>query len=210
MAPNTTDLSDADLLAHVAAGDHDAAHVFVQRFQRRVYGLAFTILGDARAAEDVAQEALVRAWRHAGAFDPTRGNVPGWVLAIARNAAVDAARARRPIAIDPDDLVDLSPVSSERAPDDAVVVFDDIGRLRAALGHLPDAQRRAVVLAGIGGLTAREIAERESIPVGTAKTRIRAALRRLRAALQEAPEVASPRYTPPATPPSTRSNAPVV
>ncbi|HEY7104762.1 MAG TPA: RNA polymerase sigma factor [Acidimicrobiia bacterium] len=180
------ELSDAAVLARLAEGDAEAAREFVGRYQRRVYGLAFTILGDRRAAEDVAQEALLRAWRHAGTFDSTRGNAASWVLAIARNAAVDATRVRRPVAVDPDDLLALSLESSERDPGDAAVVSDDASRLRHALVELPEAQRRAVVLAGMWGLSAREIAEREGIPIGTAKTRIRAALRRLRGELSDA------------------------
>ena len=177
------ELSDAALLARVATSDADATSAFVERFQRRVFGLAFTILGDSRAAEDVAQEALLRAWRHAAVFDPRRGSVVSWLLTITRNLAIDATRVRRPIAVAPEDLFGLALVASGRDPADEVVVRDDVARMRVALTGLPDEQRRAVVLAGVWGLTAREIAEREEIPLGTAKTRIRTALSRLRVAL---------------------------
>jgi RNA polymerase sigma-70 factor (ECF subfamily) len=185
---NPHELSDAALLDRVASSDPAATRAFVRRFQRRVYGLAFTVLGDAAAAEDVAQEALVRAWRHAGTYDARRGSVATWVLAITRNAAIDAARVRRPTTIDPDDLVVLSLASPERDPAEAAAVTDGVERLRDALTRLPDAQRRAVTLAGIGGLSASEVAAHEQIPLGTAKTRIRAALRRLRAELAPAPQ----------------------
>jgi RNA polymerase sigma-70 factor (ECF subfamily) len=157
--------------------------VFVERFQRRVFGLAFTILGDSRAAEDVAQEALLRAWRHAAAFDPRRGSVASWLLTITRNLAIDAIRLRRAVVLDPDDLLGLPLFASERDPADAAVVGADVDRLREALAGLPDAQRRAVVLAGVWGCTAAEIAEREGIPLGTAKTRIRMAMEKLRVTL---------------------------
>ena len=175
--------SDADLVALLADSDASAASVFVQRFQRRVFGLAFTILGDSRAAEDVAQEALLRAWRHAAAFDPRRGSVASWLLTITRNLAIDAIRLRRAVVLDPDDLLGLPLFASERDPADAAVVGADVDRLREALAGLPDAQRRAVVLAGVWGCTAAEIAEREGIPLGTAKTRIRMAMEKLRVAL---------------------------
>jgi RNA polymerase sigma-70 factor (ECF subfamily) len=184
-AVSPRELSDAALLARVAVSDPNATSEFVERFQRRVFGLAFTIVGDSRAAEDVAQEALLRAWRHAAIFDVRRGSVVSWLLTITRNLAIDAVRVRRPIAVAPDDLFGLSLVAPGRDPADEVVVREDVGRMREALTELPDEQRRAVVLAGVWGLTAREIAEREEIPLGTAKTRIRTALGRLRVALTE-------------------------
>ena len=156
---------------------------FVERFQRRVFGLAFTIVGESGAAEDVAQEALLRAWRHAARFDSRRGSVVSWLLTITRNLAIDAMRVRRPIALAPDDLFVLSAPASGRDPGEVAVLYDDVDRLRDALTRLPSEQRTAVVLAGVWGLSAREIAEREEIPLGTAKTRIRAALGRLRVAL---------------------------
>jgi RNA polymerase sigma factor (sigma-70 family) len=178
-------VADDALVAGMAAGDSDAASAFVERFQRRVFGLAVTILSDARAAEDVAQEALLRAWRHAAVYDPRRGSVVSWLLTITRNLAIDSLRVRRPVAIDPDLLLNLAPPAAGRDPADVASVRDDIGRLRVALGGLPGEQRRAIVLAGVVGLSAREVAEREAIPLGTAKTRIRTALSRLRVAMAE-------------------------
>ena len=185
MTFSSHDHSDEVLLAGFAASDPAATAAFVERFQRRVYGLAVTVVGDARAAEDVAQEALLRAWRHGGVYDARRGSVVTWLLTITRNAAIDSVRVRRPIAIDPDDLPGLSPSDPERDPGDVAAVYDDLARMREALAALPEEQRRAVVLAGVWGLSAREIAERDEIPLGTAKTRIRSALRRLRVALDE-------------------------
>ena len=182
-APSPNELSDEALLALVAVSDPPATSAFVERFQRRVFGLAFTIVGESAAAEDVAQEALLRAWRHAARFDSRRGSVVSWLLTITRNLAIDAIRVRRPIALAPDDLFVLSVPASGRDPGEVAVLYDDVDRLRDALTRLPSEQRTAVVLAGVWGLTAREIAEREEIPLGTAKTRIRTALGRLRVAL---------------------------
>jgi RNA polymerase sigma-70 factor (ECF subfamily) len=176
-------VSDDALVAGLATGDRDAASAFVQRFQRRVFGLARTIVADDRAAEDVAQEAFVRAWKHAAAYDPRRGSVVGWLLTITRNLAIDAVRVRRPIAFDPATLVGLDRTSNEREPAELAELGDDTARLRVALGRLPEDQCRAIVLAGLLGYTAREVGEIEDIPLGTAKTRIRTALIRLRAAL---------------------------
>ena len=187
-ATSASALSDEALLSGYGTSDPVASPEFVRRFQRRVFGLAFTVLGEPRAAEDVAQEALVRAWRHASVFDARRGSVATWLLTITRNLAIDAGRVRIPITIEPDALLGLTPPAPGRGPADVVSLHDDVDRLRAALTTLPEEQRRAVVLAGIWGLTGREIAEREEIPLGTAKTRIRAALRRLRGVLEDAPQ----------------------
>src|SRR2546429_6441715 len=88
-------VSDEALLAGLATGDRDAAAGFVRRFQSRVYGLAVTILGDASAAEDVAQETFLRAWRHASTYDARRGPVSAWLFTIRRNLALDLASVNR-------------------------------------------------------------------------------------------------------------------
>lgn len=172
-------LSDDALLAAVALGDADATAVFVRRFQRRVYGLAITITGDRNLAEDVAQQAFERAWRHAGSYDARRAGVATWLLTITRNAAIDMIRVRRPVPFDTwtvGDLLAPSPLDTATA----AVESDDIARLRRALDRLPVEQRRAVVLATMGGRTSTEIGAIEGIPVPTAKTRLRIGLRRLR------------------------------
>src|SRR5919106_896766 len=96
--------SDEALLAGLAAGDEQAAAAFVRRFQRRAYGLARTIVGNPRDAEDVAQDAFVRAWRYAAGYDPRRGTVLTWLLTIVRNVAVDRARLKSAEPLDPDVL----------------------------------------------------------------------------------------------------------
>jgi len=99
--------SNEALLAGFATGDSDAAAAFIRRFQRRVFGLARSIVGDGALAEDIAQEAFVRAWRHGLTYDPRRGSVPTWLLTITRNLAIDAVRLRRPQPVDPEVIVRL-------------------------------------------------------------------------------------------------------
>ena len=172
-------LSDETLLAGLASGDAEAAAAFVRRFQRRVYGLAVTMLRDAVLAEDVAQETFVRAWRHAATYDARRGRVPTWLLAIARNLAIDRARMRSPTPVDPDVIaseLDLAHV-------DSPIDVGERDRLRRAIASLPDEQRRALVLATYAGRTASEIAELDGVPLGTVKTRIRSAMLKLRESL---------------------------
>lgn len=176
-------VSDDALLDGLATGDPDAAAAFIERFQRRVFGVAVRIVGDPRLAEDVAQETFLRAWQRAGAFDPCRGTVLSWLLTIARNLAIDTVRLRRIVILDPEELLARREPISERGPADLALLRTETERLRLAIDDLPPDQCRALVLAAFFGRTAREIAESESIPLGTAKTRIRSAMLRLRAAL---------------------------
>jgi RNA polymerase sigma factor (sigma-70 family) len=176
-------LDDAALLAAIALGDADACTVFVRRYQRRVYGLAVTMCRDSQLAEDVAQQTFERAWRHAGSFDPRLASVPTWLLTICRRLSIDVLRSRRTVALDPEDLVVLLPPTASGAVEDAAATSVEAAAAGDALRRLPDEQRRAVVLASLAGRTAAEIADLEDIPLGTAKTRIRLGLRRLRAEL---------------------------
>jgi RNA polymerase sigma factor (sigma-70 family) len=171
---------DEALLAGMAQGDERAGVMFVRRYQGRVFGLVSSMLGDRELAEDIAQEALVRAWRHAPVYDPRRGAVSTWVVTIARNLAIDALRSRRALPTDPQDLVGLGIPSTEVAPDDAAAGSDAASGVRLALAGLRTELRRALVLAYFHGMTAREVAETENIPLGTAKTRIRTGLHQLR------------------------------
>src|SRR3984893_374805 len=139
-------LTDEALLAGMAAGDQNAAVTFVRRYQRRVFGLAHAMTGDVGVAEDVAQEALIRVWRHAPVFDPRRGSVTSWVLTITRNLTIDALRLRRAVPTDPDDFAATALVSLEHNPEDSVHRGDVRKNVRASQAVLPDQQRRAVVL----------------------------------------------------------------
>jgi RNA polymerase sigma factor (sigma-70 family) len=172
--------SDEALLAGFAAGDRDASATFIRRFQGRAYGLARTIVGDPGTAEDVAQEAFVRAWRYAASFDARRGTVVTWLLTIVRNVAVDRLRLRQAEPLDPDLLASKLQLQHARVADDERSAVADREQLRQALAILPAEQRRALLLAAYFGRTAAEVAELEAIPLGTAKTRIRTAMQRVR------------------------------
>jgi RNA polymerase sigma factor (sigma-70 family) len=173
------EVADDVLLAAFAVGDPDAAAAFVRRYQRRVFGLARSIVEERELAEDLAQEAFVRAWRHAASYDARRGSVESWLLAIARNAALDARRSRRPTGPHVADGVERV-LDSAADPAQTVEHRDEVDRVMTAIRQVPPLQRRAVVLAAIGGWTAKEVSEREGVPLGTAKTRIRSGLLALR------------------------------
>lgn len=177
------DASDEALLAGFATGEPTATAVFVRRFQRRLYGLALTIVADEGDAADVAQEAFARAWRHAGNYDARRGSVPAWLLTITRNVALDLLRARRARPVDPVEPATIDLTSLAAGPAELAERGEDVQRAVDALAVLPEEQRRALLLAALGARTAREIGELEAIPLGTAKTRIRTGLARVRDAL---------------------------
>jgi len=177
-------VSDEALVALVAIGDRDALTVLVRRLQGQVFGLARRVLdGDAARAEEVAQEAFVRLWRHAGSFDVRRGSVRAWVLTITRNLAIDARRLRRDQPVDPAWMPEVDPLLAGRPVEERAIGASERERVRSALAALSAEQRRAIVLVAWGGRTAKEVAEIEGIPLGTAKTRIRAAMARLAVSL---------------------------
>jgi RNA polymerase sigma factor (sigma-70 family) len=174
-------LSDETLLAGLGAGDADLSIAFVRRFQRIVFGVALTVLGDRNIAEDVAQQTFEQAWRHAQVYDSRRGSVRAWLTTITHNLAIDVVRARTSVPVDPDDLPAILAAVTD-TPERLAVAHDSAAQLRRALAELPSPQARAVAMAGIYGMTARQIADGEGIPLGTAKTRIRDGMQKLRTA----------------------------
>ncbi|HTU73274.1 MAG TPA: sigma-70 family RNA polymerase sigma factor [Trebonia sp.] len=174
-------LPDEVLLAGLGAGDADLAVAFVRRFQRVVFGVAVGVLGDPKTAEDVAQQAFEQAWRHAQVYDSRRGTVRAWLTRITHNLAIDVVRARAALPVDPDDLPMMLAAMTD-GPERLALARDSAGGLRRALRQLPATQARAVAMAGIYGMTARQVADTEGIPLGTAKTRIRDGMQKLRAA----------------------------
>lgn len=198
-SPYHAELADDALVAGLAVEDADAATAFVRRFQAKVFGMALAVTRDPTLADDVAQEAFLRAWRSASTYDGVRGSVAAWLLTITRNVAIDAVRARRSTPADDEQLDRLlhSTLGGDGHTDatgEAASTRVEAARVVARLRALPPEQARAVVLAVYGGCTAEEVGEREGIPLGTAKTRIRTGLRRLRAAI-EAPAPRAQRLT---------------
>jgi RNA polymerase sigma factor (sigma-70 family) len=171
--------ADAALLARIAAGDERALEEVYTRFGGAMHAVALRVTRTEKTAEEVVQDALLAVWRESARFDPTRGSLGPWLLTLTRYKAIDAVRRETVVRRHTAD-VDLE---LREAPDD---VPDEawLGirrqRLGEAIARLPDDQRRALQLAFLGGLTHVEVAERERIPLGTAKTRIRTALLKLR------------------------------
>src|SRR5256885_2905143 len=174
-------LSDEALLTGLGSGDPDAAAAFVDRFQRRVFGMTLSILQDRQAAEEAAQEAFVRAWRHAAAYDARRGTVAAWLLTIARNVAVNMLPAHRAYPVDPEALLGLQ--ETRPSPDADGQLAPVSQPMREALMRLPGEQRRALVLAGFFRYTPPAGGGLHQNPVRTRKNPIPTYLLRLRSPL---------------------------
>src|SRR6202008_1848886 len=161
--------SDEILLAGLGAGDPELAVAFVRRFQRIVFGVALSVIGDQTTAEDVAQHAFEQAWRPASVYDSRRGSVRAWLTTITHNLAIDFVRARSALPMDPDDLPVLLAAMTD-SPERVAVANDSAEELRRALGRLPTPQARAVAMSGIYGMTARQVANPEGVPTRNAET----------------------------------------
>jgi RNA polymerase sigma-70 factor (ECF subfamily) len=183
--------SDEEAMRQVAAGDGEALAVLHRRYAGRIRGLAAHSL-DRGAAEDVAQDVFFAVWRHAGTYDPQRGGVRPWLFQIAHRRILNELRTRRhrpAIEADPE-RADLSQMPSPApGPDEAAWRQEQQTNVRAAVETLPADQREALRLAFFDGLSHPQVASKLEVPLGTAKTRIRAGLRRLRLSL--APLVAA-------------------
>lgn len=191
MAPSPNDPADLDLVARMARGDEAALGTLYDRYGKLAWSLAMRVLGDAREAEEAVSDAFLQAWRQAASFDPDRAQVASWLVMITRSRALDHRRAwrRREVraeraAADTGEDGFASPVSRPAPdPDQHAEVEEVRTAVRAALNGLPPEQKRAVELAYFAGLSHSEIAAELDEPLGTVKSRIRAAMEKLRGLL---------------------------
>jgi len=172
--------TDGELITRSAKGDRDAFEVLYRRYSRPVFGLALRRLGDRGRAEDAVQETFASIWRAARSYRPERGPGAPWLYAVARNAITDRGRARyeAPAEIPDSPSPDAGP--AERAESGWTA-----WRVHRALEELNTNERSVIELAYWSGLSQSEIAEFLNIPLGTVKTRTRAALARLAVLLEE-------------------------
>lgn len=160
----------------------DELEALCEAYHRQALWLAYRLLGDRAAAEDVVQEALLHAWRGGDGYEPARGSRRTWFLSLVRHGAIDAlrSRSRRPTLpmeerADWADTCDTADQASTHVDGEAA---------RLAFARLPPAQRQVLELAYFDGLTHTEIARQLAIPTGTVKGRIRLGLDRLRSELR--------------------------
>jgi len=166
--------SDSELLVRIAGRDREAFEVLYRRYIRSIFGLALQRLRDRERAEDAAQEMFAAVWRSASSYRPERGPAAPWLYAIARNAIVDRLRSRDDTPMEPPDVISHDPGPAERAESSYVS-----WRIHRALETLPEREREVVELSYWSGLSQSEVASFLDIPLGTVKTRTRAALARL-------------------------------
>lgn len=182
------DATDEELMQRLAAGHQDALGPLYTRYATRIFGLASQSL-ERQAAEEVVQDVFLAVWRKAETFEPERGTFRPWVFQIAHHRVLNELRRRsRQPALDPDpEWERLSAIPDPGlTPEEAAGRAEDRARLRSAMENLPPAQRSALTLAFGEELSHAEVAKRLDLPLGTAKTRIRAGLERLRAGLSPA------------------------
>lgn len=176
--------ADALLMASFGRKEIRAAEELYGRFASRILGLGQVMLGNSAEAQDLVQDTFVKLARTADRFDARIGGLDTWVLLTARNLAIDAIRRRVVEARVLHGLVPAYEASDDPSPEQIAETGDLIGRAREAMRRLSPEQRAALELSYLGGKTGREVAEIEGIPLGTAKTRIRGALLRLRAEME--------------------------
>lgn len=170
----------AALLRASALGDETAFAAVYDATAARVHGLVLRVVRDPAQSEEVTQETYLELWRTAARFDPAKGSALSWLLTLAHRRAVDRVRsaeaaARRDTAYESA----TQPVPHDATAEVATATLE-ARRVRAALGSLTEPQRQAIELAYFGGYTHTEVAAMLDLPVGTAKTRIRDGLIRLR------------------------------
>jgi RNA polymerase sigma-70 factor (ECF subfamily) len=180
-------LADEDLMTLVDRKDAAAFETFYDRHGGAAYSLAYRIVGDTKAAEDVTQEAFLSIWRSRAGYDRARGSVRGWVLGIVRNRAIDLLRRDSgPVPqLDHDDEAALEARPAPELTDVEAIRRETARQVRGVLAGLPREQSQVIELAYFGGFSHAEIASIVGAPLGTVKGRMRLGLERIRATMAE-------------------------
>ncbi|HSS03763.1 MAG TPA: sigma-70 family RNA polymerase sigma factor [Solirubrobacterales bacterium] len=178
-------LADEELMPLIGEKDAAAFEVFYDRHGGVAYSLAYRIVGERAAAEDVTQEAFVSIWRSGARYDRARGSVRSWTLGIVRNRAIDLLRSRsgRTPKLGFDDDAALEQRPADEFTDTEALRRETAREVRGALGELPDAQSKVIELAYFGGFSQSEIAAMLGLPLGTVKGRMRLGLEKIRGQL---------------------------
>jgi RNA polymerase sigma-70 factor, ECF subfamily len=180
-------LADEELMPLVGRKDPEAFEVLYDRHGGAAYSLAYRIVGDRAAAEEVTQEAFISVWRSGARFDAARGSVRSWLLSVVRNRAIDFLRSRAgkapKLTFDDDAVLEARP-AEERTEEEALQ-RETAAEVRGALDKLPGEQSKVIELAYFGGFSHSEIARILGLPMGTVKGRMRLGLEKIRGELAE-------------------------
>ena len=175
--------TDGDLLVRLQKRDPQALAELYDRYGKMVYGLILRVVSDTGTAEDLVQETFLRVWNHAQGFDSERGAVGPWLMAVARNRAIDYLRSQGRRIQSSVEFNETEHPSLFANLQTEMLQFDVIKRMKTALEHLDGKQRKAIELAYFEGMSQTEIAEHMGQPLGTVKTWVRKALQQLRVEL---------------------------
>lgn len=173
----------AQLLRSSARGDEQAFAALYDATSSRVHGLVLRVIRDPAQAEEVTQEVYLQVWRTAARYDETKGAAISWLMTLAHRRAVDRVRAAEAVSRQDTTFHNNSGAVPHDSTAEAVEASMEARRVRTALSELTPVQREAIELAYFGGYTHTEVATMLDLPVGTAKTRIRDGLIRLRDAM---------------------------
>ncbi|CAN5432982.1 MAG: RNA polymerase sigma factor [Actinomycetota bacterium] len=172
---------DMTLVERLVARDEEALREAIETYGGVVFGMAKRIVNDPNLAEEVAQDTFLSLWRRPGAFDSRKGALGSFLVGVARNKSVDLVRREESVRRRRDSLAaEFGARTVVDSSEDGLGSVDDREQVKDALTQLSDMQREAVVLAYFGGRTYREVAVELGVPEGTAKTRLRDGLLRLR------------------------------
>jgi RNA polymerase sigma-70 factor (ECF subfamily) len=171
----------------IGTKDPGAFEVFYDRHGGVAFSLAYRIVGERGAAEDVVQEAFISIWRSGARYDQARGSVRSWMLGIVRNRAIDTLRSKagRAAKLDFDDDSILEHRPADERTDDEALRRETAREVRGVLGELPGDQSKVIELAYFGGFSHSEIASMLGVPLGTVKGRMRLGLEKIRGQLAE-------------------------
>lgn len=174
----------ADLLLRVAAGDRAAFQEIYTKTSAKLFGVTLRILGTRAEAEDALQEVYTRVWLHARRFDPGRGAGMTWLIAIARNHAIDRLRARPAAASGDEDALDT--VADDRPGVlERLVAAGDARRIADCFGMLDPDRAAAVQSAYLRGLSYQALADRHGVPINTMRTWLRRSLQKLKECMEQ-------------------------
>ncbi|MBA2534179.1 MAG: sigma-70 family RNA polymerase sigma factor [Rubrobacter sp.] len=173
-------LADEDLISLVETGDADAFATLYDRHSRSAFSLAYRMMGERQAAEDLAQDAFLKAWRGAGSFRAERGSVRTWILSIVHNRGIDQLRSHASRRRTQDKIEATAPRSQPSEAFAETWRNSQRDQVREAMGTLPSEQLKILELSYFSGYTHVEISELLSLPLGTVKGRMRLGLKKIR------------------------------